>query len=149
MSFADFEPTDEERALIFRFVDDLKRERGHESPVFDGVIYQLSGTDHSPRYLLVLSDDPSRELLLHVLQPSESDPISPVFPTGVIYNEFNFEPLAVADFDGDGLGDFAYCSWSDEVAEADRTVVGFSSQSWYRIAEFESSPPECGPGSSP
>lgn len=140
-----FEPDSEEVAAVRVLIRSLV-DRQRDPPLgASGVLYRFGSEQAQTRYLLLtymetghMQNEP--DAVLFVLdKPHNSEPMV-IGRWGI----GTWGPLAVKDYDDDGLPDVAFCEWPGENAQQGKArVAGYSGGSWYWISKPVGSLPEC------
>ena len=118
----------------------------------DGELDRLPSRQDSSRFVLTMvrsGNGSDGQIVLYVLGSSVPGGVSAPYNTGIVDQPGRFRPLPIADFDGDGLADYAYCSWQSDSGIGELHVVGFGPPGWYSVVRFARAKPECGAGSAP
>lgn len=144
---ADLDPST--RSWVDSVLSPVAEESRSMDRLLNGDLHLFGSPGGSPRFLVDVQGTPfgeEREIYLIVLDRSLSNGRSAPFSTGVLYDEFNYEPLSVEDVDGDDVVDFIYCTWPDSANGGRENVVGYL-DSWHTIdAESQR---QCGPRAIP
>lgn len=148
-----FVPTDEEQRRLDLALEVVRRRYRPRADPLIGELYRLaadSSDTTTRRFLLVAGmrgtsapQAASESIHFIVLEPF-SGSVSPPSPWQIDRTPDGFEITRIADLDGDGAADIAYCVWQDdENARGTAYAAGFTRGRWHRLESPTAGIPEC------
>lgn len=143
-----FKPTAAERAGLDSLLVRAAAEFRVQPNLVVGELYQLPPS----RYVLATSVADSSGIVLRFLAlvPGPNQGSWVLSPALARDRPGNFAVTHIADFDGDGVADVAYCVWPDTPGSPGvARVLGLRDDRWYYVGDPDAAPPPCGPTSEP
>lgn len=148
-----FVPTDEEERRLELALESVRQRYRRQADPLIGELYRLaadSSDTTTRRFLLVagmrdtIAPQAANESIHFIVLEPFSGAVSPPSPWKIRRTPDGFGVTRIADLDGDGSADIAYCVWpDDENARGIAYAASFTQGMWHRIPSSSAGIPAC------